>query len=87
MKASLLAASVVLCVTGLLPIEVLAEVEVKPSREALNAVVRIDNVYSNPDFFVPWQNRIQELSIGSGVVISGRRILTNQPRMTTNDTH
>ncbi|CAA0814505.1 Protease Do-like 10- mitochondrial [Striga hermonthica] len=44
---------------------------------ALDSVVKIFSVASSPSYFLPWQNKIQRESMGSGFVISGRRILTN----------
>ena len=42
-----------------------------------NAVVKIECVSSHPDYIAPWQNNLQDRGVGSGVVISGNRILTN----------
>ncbi|PIN05246.1 Serine protease [Handroanthus impetiginosus] len=44
---------------------------------ALDSVVKIFTVSSSPSYFLPWQNKSQRESMGSGFVISGRRILTN----------
>ncbi|KAL3654007.1 Protease Do-like 10, mitochondrial [Castilleja foliolosa] len=44
---------------------------------ALDSVVKIFTVKSSPSYLLPWQNRCQRESKGSGFVISGRRILTN----------
>ncbi|KAL0302958.1 UNVERIFIED_CONTAM: Protease Do-like 10, mitochondrial [Sesamum radiatum] len=44
---------------------------------ALDSVVKIFTVASSPSYFLPWQNKSQRESMGSGFVISGRRILTN----------
>lgn len=49
----------------------------RKSENKLNAVVRLDITFSEPDFITPWQNREQHFGSGSGVVIAGRRILTN----------
>ena len=45
--------------------------------DPLNAVVRVDTTFQQPDYFIPWQDKMQDASIGSGVVIDGNRILTN----------
>jgi len=48
-----------------------------PQNDPLNAVVKVEVTSSEPDFILPWQNlRSSDIS-GSGVVISGNRILTN----------
>uniref|UniRef100_A0A7C9DMH5 2-alkenal reductase (NAD(P)(+)) n=1 Tax=Opuntia streptacantha TaxID=393608 RepID=A0A7C9DMH5_OPUST len=44
---------------------------------ALDSVVKIFTVTSSPSYFLPWQNKSQRETMGSGFVISGRRILTN----------
>ncbi|GAV81916.1 Trypsin domain-containing protein/PDZ_2 domain-containing protein [Cephalotus follicularis] len=44
---------------------------------ALDSVVKIFTVSSSPNYFLPWQNKSQRESMGSGFVISGNRILTN----------
>ncbi|KAM7272454.1 hypothetical protein ACFE04_027117 [Oxalis oulophora] len=44
---------------------------------ALDSVVKIFTVSSCPNYFLPWQNKPQRESMGSGFVISGNRILTN----------
>ncbi|KAL8544620.1 hypothetical protein ACS0TY_005010 [Phlomoides rotata] len=44
---------------------------------ALDSVVKIFTVASSPSYSLPWQNKSQRESMGSGFVISGRRILTN----------
>ncbi|GAB2211879.1 hypothetical protein Drorol1_Dr00025218 [Drosera rotundifolia] len=44
---------------------------------ALDSVVKIFTVSSSPNYFLPWQNKSQRESMGSGFVITGRRILTN----------
>ncbi|EYU39504.1 hypothetical protein ABFS82_06G199500 [Erythranthe guttata] len=44
---------------------------------ALDSVVKIFTVASSPSYFLPWQNKSQRESMGSGFVISGKRILTN----------
>lgn len=49
----------------------------KPGRESINAIVKIDSVLSEPSFYTPWQDKGQTHGTGSGVVLSGRRILTN----------
>ncbi|KAI4342856.1 hypothetical protein MLD38_027424 [Melastoma candidum] len=44
---------------------------------ALDSVVKVFTVSSSPNYFLPWQNKNQRETMGSGFVISGRRILTN----------
>ncbi|PIA29567.1 hypothetical protein AQUCO_05800005v1 [Aquilegia coerulea] len=44
---------------------------------ALDSVVKIFTVASSPNYFLPWQNKSQRETMGSGFVLSGRRILTN----------
>lgn len=44
---------------------------------ALDSVVKIFTVSTSPNYFLPWQNKSQRESMGSGFVISGRKILTN----------
>ncbi|KAK3002550.1 hypothetical protein RJ639_021411, partial [Escallonia herrerae] len=44
---------------------------------ALDSVVKIFTVSSSPSYFLPWQNKSQRESMGSGFVIPGKRILTN----------
>ncbi|KAL2482112.1 Protease Do-like 10 [Forsythia ovata] len=44
---------------------------------ALDSVVKIFTVASSPNYFLPWQNKSQRETMGSGFVISQRRILTN----------
>ncbi|XP_010450457.1 PREDICTED: protease Do-like 10, mitochondrial [Camelina sativa] len=44
---------------------------------ALDSVVKIFTVSTSPSYFLPWQNKSQRESMGSGFVISGRRIVTN----------
>ncbi|KZV44384.1 protease Do-like 10, mitochondrial-like [Dorcoceras hygrometricum] len=44
---------------------------------ALDSVVKIFTVASSPSYFLPWQNKSQRETLGSGFVIRGRRILTN----------
>ncbi|XP_048233318.1 protease Do-like 10, mitochondrial [Ricinus communis] len=44
---------------------------------ALDSVVKIFTVSSSPNYFLPWQNKPQRESMGSGFVIPGKRILTN----------
>jgi len=54
-----------------------AAVAAAPQNDPLNAVVKVEVTSSTPNFAMPWQNRMSEDSSGSGVVISGNRILTN----------
>ncbi|KAL1197085.1 Protease Do-like 10 [Cardamine amara subsp. amara] len=44
---------------------------------ALDSVVKIFTVSTSPSYFLPWQNKSQRESMGSGFVISGRKIITN----------
>ncbi|CAL9065661.1 unnamed protein product [Musa banksii] len=44
---------------------------------ALDSVVKVFTVSSSPNYFLPWQNKAQRESMGSGFVIPGRRIVTN----------
>ncbi len=45
--------------------------------DPLNAVVKIDTRAYVPNYFIPWLDKGQEASSGSGVVIRGNQILTN----------
>jgi S1-C subfamily serine protease len=45
--------------------------------DPLNAVVKIDTRSYVPNYFIPWLDRGQDASSGSGVVIRGNQILTN----------
>lgn len=42
----------------------------------LDAVVKVFCVHTQPNFSMPWQMKRQYISISSGVVIKGRRVLT-----------
>ncbi|OMO52713.1 Peptidase S1 [Corchorus olitorius] len=44
---------------------------------ALDSVVKIFTVTSSPNYFLPWQNKSQRETMGSGFVIPGKKILTN----------
>uniref|UniRef100_A0A803KMJ4 Protease Do-like PDZ domain-containing protein n=1 Tax=Chenopodium quinoa TaxID=63459 RepID=A0A803KMJ4_CHEQI len=44
---------------------------------ALDSVIKIFTVASSPNYFLPWQNKLQRETMGSGFVISGKKILTN----------
>ncbi|KAE9616282.1 putative peptidase Do [Lupinus albus] len=44
---------------------------------ALNSVVKIFTVSCSPNYLLPWQNKSQRESMGSGFVIPGKKILTN----------
>ncbi|KAK4770723.1 hypothetical protein SAY87_031255 [Trapa incisa] len=44
---------------------------------ALDSVVKIFTVSSSPNYFLPWQNKPQRETMGSGFLIHGKRILTN----------
>ncbi|XP_068665914.1 protease Do-like 10, mitochondrial [Aristolochia californica] len=48
-----------------------------PIELALDSVVKIFTVSSSPNHFLPWQNKSQKETMGSGFVIPGQRILTN----------
>lgn len=52
-------------------------VAAEPQNDPLNAVVKVEVTSSEPNFALPWQNKVSGNSSGSGVVISGNRILTN----------
>jgi S1-C subfamily serine protease len=45
--------------------------------EIAPSIVKVDVVASAPDFTAPWQRSSPEKGVGSGVVIDGKRILTN----------
>ena len=49
----------------------------EPKNDPLNAVVKVDAIVSTPVFSIPWQNRPQVPISGTGVVLKGKRILTN----------
>ncbi|KAH7685121.1 Peptidase Do protein [Dioscorea alata] len=44
---------------------------------ALDSVVKVFTVSSSPNYFLPWQNKSQRESMGSGFVLPGQRIVTN----------
>lgn len=44
--------------------------------DPLNAVVCVDSIFYRPNYFIPWESKMQDAGSGSGVVISGNRILT-----------
>ncbi|ESW22853.1 hypothetical protein PHAVU_004G000300 [Phaseolus vulgaris] len=44
---------------------------------ALNSVVKVFTVSCSPNYLLPWQNKSQRETTGSGFVIFGRKILTN----------
>ncbi|CAN0881955.1 Protease Do-like 10, mitochondrial [Linum grandiflorum] len=44
---------------------------------ALVSVVKIFTVFSTPNYILPWQNKSQRETTGSGFAIPGKRILTN----------
>ncbi|KAL2335785.1 hypothetical protein Fmac_016998 [Flemingia macrophylla] len=44
---------------------------------ALNSVVKVFTVSCSPNYLLPWQNKSQRETMGSGFVILGRKILTN----------
>ncbi|KAK9159384.1 hypothetical protein Syun_005725 [Stephania yunnanensis] len=53
------------------------QVEAAAIELALDSVVKIFTVSSSPNYFLPWQNKPQRETMGSGFLIAGRRILTN----------
>ncbi|KAK9141420.1 hypothetical protein Scep_011101 [Stephania cephalantha] len=53
------------------------QVEAAAIEVALDSVVKIFTVSSSPNYFLPWQNKPQRETMGSGFLIAGRRILTN----------
>ncbi|KAI9083867.1 hypothetical protein K1719_034125 [Acacia pycnantha] len=44
---------------------------------ALDSVVKIFTVSCSPNYLLPWQNKSQRETMGSGFVIPGKKILTN----------
>ncbi|CAO2828081.1 unnamed protein product [Amaranthus hypochondriacus] len=44
---------------------------------AMDAVVKVFCVHTEPNFSLPWQRKRQYSSSSSGFIISGRRVLTN----------
>ncbi|KAJ0082449.1 hypothetical protein Patl1_11913 [Pistacia atlantica] len=44
---------------------------------ALDSVVKVFTVSRSPNYFLPWQNKSQRETTGSGFVIHGKKILTN----------
>lgn len=44
---------------------------------AMDAVVKVFCVHTEPNFSLPWQRKRQYSSSSSGFVIGGRRVLTN----------
>jgi S1-C subfamily serine protease len=59
---------------GLLPCEVHGDRTIDAIR---SSVVRVFTVSQTPDYSTPWDPGKSESSMGSGFIISGRRILTN----------
>ncbi|GMN46845.1 hypothetical protein TIFTF001_016029 [Ficus carica] len=47
------------------------------SEAALESVVKIFTVSSSPNYLLPWQNKSQRDTTGSGFVLPGRKIVTN----------
>ncbi|CAO2144641.1 unnamed protein product [Urochloa humidicola] len=43
----------------------------------MDAVVKVFCVHTEPNFSLPWQQRRQSSSMGSGVIVGGRRVPTN----------
>jgi len=48
-----------------------------PDKNINKAVVKIFSVSNAPNFYIPWQFKPQMSGIGSGVILSGHRVLTN----------
>ncbi|KGN61234.1 protease Do-like 10, mitochondrial [Cucumis sativus] len=44
---------------------------------ALDSVVKVFTVSCSPNYILPWQNKSQRETMGSGFIISGKKILTN----------
>ena len=73
MKRFLIVAAVLACCGA-----VFAAETKEPSRdELLNAVVKIEVTSVEPNYWLPWQNRLPSSSSGSGAVIRDNLILTN----------
>ena len=73
MKRFLIVAAVLVCCGA-----VFAAEANEPSRdELLNAVVKIEVTSVEPNYWLPWQNRLPSSSSGSGAVIRDNLILTN----------
>jgi S1-C subfamily serine protease len=64
---------------GMISINVFAADEAKKTGNGnkITSIVKVFCVYSNPNYYQPWQNYQQGSSTGSGCIISGNRILTN----------
>ena len=43
-------------------------------RDLLQSIVKVFTVHSSPNYFMPWQNKPQRESSGSGVVVSVQKI-------------
>lgn len=54
-----------------------AEISVARAVPAMDAVVKVFCVHTEPNFSLPWQRKRQYSSSSSGFVIKGRRVLTN----------
>ena len=65
---------ILLLLAGLLPCDVAAGRNIETIRKG---VVRIFTVSQNPDWTTPWDPGKSESEMGSGFIISGRRIITN----------
>jgi S1-C subfamily serine protease len=59
------------------PPEVAATETVKPSAAVENSVVKVFSSVRYPDLYKPWSKQAPSEFTGSGVVIEGKRILTN----------
>lgn len=46
-------------------------------QDNFSSVVKVFAVFSNPNFYQPWQNFQQQINTGSGCIIEGNKILTN----------
>jgi S1-C subfamily serine protease len=63
---------------ALLPVSIhAAEVQDPAEDEVRRSVVKIFATMQKPDYYQPWQTDPQDNVSGSGVIIKGRRILTN----------
>ncbi len=50
---------------------------IKGNGQKINSIVKVFSVYSNPNYYQPWQNYQQSSGTGSGSIVAGNRILTN----------
>jgi S1-C subfamily serine protease len=70
LKAFLRFAVVVVCAASAAP-------SYAQGRSLASSVVKLDVVSDCPDLLTPWQTEGVDISVGSGVIIEGNRILTN----------